>query len=69
MISLAEIDPQIQKTNLSLPKGRGEGRDKLGVWDQQIQNDIVNQLYFDKKEKGERKQRGEKRESIKTQKN
>ena len=28
-----------QKTNLWLPKGK-EGRDKLGVWDQQIQTTI-----------------------------
>ena len=28
-----EIDSQTQKTNLWLPKGKGEGRDKLGIWD------------------------------------
>ena len=28
-----EIDPQTQKTNLWLPKRKGEGRDKSGVWD------------------------------------
>ena len=32
-----EIDPQTQKTNLWLPKGKGGGeKDKLGVWDEQI---------------------------------
>ena len=34
-----ETDSQTQKTNLWLPKGEG-GRDKLGVWDQQIQTAI-----------------------------
>ena len=29
-----------QKTNLRLPKGKGWGRDNLGVWDQQIQTTI-----------------------------
>ena len=28
-----ETDSEIQKTNLWLPKGKGGGRDKLGVWD------------------------------------
>ena len=28
-----ETDPQTQKTNLWLPKGKGRERDKLGVWD------------------------------------
>ena len=28
-----EIDPQTQKTNLWLPKGKRGRRDKLGVWD------------------------------------
>ena len=28
-----ETDSQMQKTNLWLPKGKGRGRDKLGVWD------------------------------------
>ena len=28
-----EIDPQTEKTNLRLPKGKGGRRDKLGVWD------------------------------------
>ena len=36
LIYKTEIDPQTQKTNLWLPKGKGEGRDKLGVWDEQI---------------------------------
>ena len=26
-------DSQTQKTNLWLPKGKGEGKNKLGVWD------------------------------------
>ena len=30
-------DSQTQKTTLWLPKGKDGGRDKLGVWDQQIQ--------------------------------
>ena len=34
-----ETDSQTQKINLWLPKGEG-GRDKLGVWDQQIQTSI-----------------------------
>ena len=29
----AETDSQTQKTNLWLPRGKGGGRDKLGVWD------------------------------------
>ena len=33
LIHKTEIDPQTQKTNLWLPKGKGKGRDKLGVWD------------------------------------
>ena len=36
LIYKTEIDPQTQKTNLWLPKGKGGGRDKLGVWDEQI---------------------------------
>ena len=28
-----ETNSQILKINLSLPKGKGGGRDKLGVWD------------------------------------
>ena len=28
-----ETDSQTQKTNLWLPKGKGEGKNKLGVWD------------------------------------
>ena len=32
LIYKAEIDSQTQKTNLWLPKGKGGGRDKLGVW-------------------------------------
>ena len=31
-----EIYSQTQKTNLWLPKGKGVGRDKLGIWYQQI---------------------------------
>ena len=41
IIYKAETDLQTQKTNLWLPKGK-EGRDKLGVWDQQIQTTILN---------------------------
>ena len=37
LIYKAETDSQTQKSNLWLPKGMGVGRDKLGVWDQQIQ--------------------------------
>ena len=33
LIYKTEIDPQTQKTNFWLPKGKGEGKDKLGVWD------------------------------------
>ena len=32
LIYKTEIDPQTEKTNLWLPKGK-MGRDKLGVWD------------------------------------
>ena len=31
LIYKTEIDSQTQKINLSLPKGKGRGRDKLGV--------------------------------------
>lgn len=31
------MDSQIQETNLWLPKGRGNGGNKLGVWDLQTQ--------------------------------
>ena len=40
LIYKTERDSQTQKTNLWLPKGKGKGRDKLGVWDQQIQATI-----------------------------
>ena len=33
LIYKTEIDSQTEKTNLWLPKGKGGGRDKLGVWD------------------------------------
>ena len=33
LIYKTERDSQTQKTNLWLPKGKGKGRDKLGVWD------------------------------------
>ena len=39
LVYQTETDSQIQKTNLWLPKGKG-GRDKLGVWDYQIQTNI-----------------------------
>ena len=35
--SKTEIDSQTQKTNLLLPKRKEVEKDKLGVWDQQIQ--------------------------------
>ena len=35
-----EIDSQTQKTNLRLLRGSGCGRDKLEVWDQQVQTTI-----------------------------
>ena len=37
LIYNAETGLQTQKTKLQLPKGKGRGGDKLGVWDQQIQ--------------------------------
>ena len=37
LIYKTEADLQTQKTNLSLPKGKGGGRDKLGVLYQQMQ--------------------------------
>ena len=33
LIYKTEIDSQIQKTNLGLPKGKVRWRDKLGIWD------------------------------------
>ena len=33
LIYRTAINPQRYKTNLRLPKGKGLGRDKLGVWD------------------------------------
>ena len=33
LIYKTETDSQTQKTNLWLPKGKGEGKNKLGVWD------------------------------------
>ena len=33
LIDKTEIDPQTQKTNLWVPKEKGGGWDKLGVWD------------------------------------
>ena len=33
LIYKTEIDSQTQKTNIWLPKGKGEARDKLGAWD------------------------------------
>ena len=33
LIYKSDTDSQTSKTNLWLPKGEGEGRDKLGVWD------------------------------------
>ena len=33
LIHKIEKDAQIQKINLQLPKGKGQGRDKLGGWD------------------------------------
>ena len=44
LIYKAEIDSQTQKTNLWLPKGKGERRDKLGIWKQQIQTTINNKV-------------------------
>ena len=55
LIYKTETDSQIQKTNLWLPKGEGEGRDKLGVWDQQIQTTI----YKIDKQQGPTVQHGE----------
>ena len=41
LIYKTEIDSQTQRTNLRLPKGKQRHkRDKLGVWDQQIQTTI-----------------------------
>ena len=33
LIHKTEKDAQIQKINLQLPNGKGQGRDKLGGWD------------------------------------
>ena len=33
LIYKIEIDSQTYKTNLRLPKGKAEKKDKLGVWD------------------------------------
>ena len=40
LIYKTEIDSQTQKTNFWLPKGKGWERDKLGVWDCNIQTTI-----------------------------
>ena len=40
LIYKTETDSQTQKANLWLPKGKGMGRDKLEVQDQQIQTTI-----------------------------
>ena len=37
LIYKTEIDSQSQETNLWLPKRKGEKKDKLGVWDQQME--------------------------------
>ena len=37
---MKQKDSQTWKTDLWLPKGKGGDRDKLGVWDQQIQTTI-----------------------------
>ena len=42
LIYKTETDSQAQKTNIWLPKGTKGRRDKLGVWDQQIQTTIYN---------------------------
>ena len=44
LIYKTETDSQTQKTNLWLPKGKGMGRDKLEVQDQQIQTTIHKQI-------------------------
>ena len=40
LIYKTETDSQTQKTNLWLPKGKGEGRVRLEAWEQQIQTTI-----------------------------
>ena len=40
LIYETETDSQIQRTDLRLPKGKGERRDKLGIWDQHTQTTI-----------------------------
>ena len=40
LIYKTETDPQTQKTSSWLPEGKGRGRDKLGIWNQQIQSTI-----------------------------
>ena len=40
LIYKTETDSQTQKTNLVTKGERGWGKDKLGVWDQQIQTTI-----------------------------
>ena len=35
-----ETDSQTQETNYGCQRGKGGGRDKLGVWDQQIHTTI-----------------------------
>ena len=40
LIYKTETDSQTWKTNLWLQKGKRGGRDKLGVWDQQIHTTI-----------------------------
>ena len=40
LIYKTDADWQNLKTNLCLPKGKGAGKDKLGVWDQHIHTTI-----------------------------
>ena len=41
LIYKTEIDPQTLRTNLRLPKEESKRRDKLGVWNQQLQGPTV----------------------------
>ena len=42
LIYKRETDSQTQKTNLWIPKGKGEESDKLGIWEQHIHTAVYN---------------------------
>ena len=47
LIYKTEIDSQSQETNLWLPKRKGEKKDKLGIWDQQMETTMSKNKQYD----------------------